>query len=200
MKAAPCPWSLGHPLLQAYHDTEWGRPFGDDRIRHFEFLLLETMQAGLSWLTILKKREAFRAAFDGFDPDAVAGYGEAKVADLLADEGIIRNKLKIRAAIQNARSFLAIEREFGSFDAFIWSFAGGRQVDNKLARQEDMPVTSELSDSLSKALKARGFAFVGSTVVYSTLQAIGVVNDHLASCPAHDDCIARPRAPNGRRP
>ena len=190
MEAQACPWSLGHPLLKAYHDQEWGRPLGDDRIKHFEFIVLETMQAGLSWLTILKKREAFRAAFDGFDPDKVAMYGESKVADLLADEGIIRNKLKIRSTIGNARAFLGIEREFGSFDAFIRSQAGSQQIDNQLRRHEDMPVTSALSDALSKALKARGFAFAGSTVVYSTLQAIGVINDHLMSCPMHDLCAA----------
>jgi len=179
-----CPWSLGHPLLTEYHDTEWGTPLHDEE-QHFEFLLLECMQAGLNWLTMLKKRENFRKAFDGFDYRKIAGYGEEKIESLLQDPGIIRNRLKIRAAITNARRFLEVQEEFGSFDAYIWSFTGGKTVDRRLENQGEIPVTTELSDRVSADLKKRGFKFVGSTTIYAHLQAIGVVNDHITGCFRH---------------
>ena len=179
-----CPWSLGHPLLTEYHDKEWGTPLHDED-QHFEFLLLECMQAGLNWLTMLKKRENFRKAFDGFDYRKIAGYGEEKIESLLQDPGIIRNRLKIRAAITNARRFLEVQEEFGSFDTYIWSFTGGKTVDRRLESQDKIPVTTELSDRVSADLKKRGFKFVGSTTIYAHLQAIGVVNDHITGCFRH---------------
>jgi DNA-3-methyladenine glycosylase I len=169
------------PPMMQYHDTEWGVPLHDDR-KLFEFLILEGMQAGLSWSTILNKRENFRAAFSGFDPVAVARYDERDVAGLLGDAGIIRNGLKIRAAISNARCYLEVQKEFGSFDAYIWQFVGGRPIRHKLTDISQVPATSAESDRISKDLKNRGFKFVGSTIIYAHMQATGMVNDHLTGC------------------
>jgi DNA-3-methyladenine glycosylase I len=171
----------GDPLMTAYHDKEWGRSLHDDR-KIFEFLILEGMQAGLSWRTVLYKRENFRKAFHGFDPVKVARYTARDVRRLLADAGIIRNRLKILAAINNAKHFLEVQKEFGSFDRYIWGFVGGKPVVNRLKSFSEMPARTPLSDLISQDLKARGFKFVGSTIVYSHLQATGVVNDHLVTC------------------
>jgi DNA-3-methyladenine glycosylase I len=179
-----CAWGESHPLYVPYHDKEWGTPLHDDR-GLFELLLLEGAQAGLSWLTILKKREAFRKAFDGFDPRKVARYDARKVKRLLADEGIIRNRLKIEAAVANANAFLAVQREFGSFDAYVWRFVGGRPVRNRRMTLEEVPARSPESDSMSADLRGRGFRFVGSTICYAFMQATGMVNDHLVSCFRH---------------
>jgi DNA-3-methyladenine glycosylase I len=164
-----------------YHDKEWGVPLHDDRML-FEFLVLEGMQAGLSWSTILHKRENFRCAFGGFDVQAVARYTEEDVSRLMADAGIIRNGLKIRSAIVNARCYLAVQEEFGSFDAYVWRFVGDRPIRNRLSKLSEMPATSAESDALSKDLRQRGFKFVGSTIIYAHMQATGMVNDHLMSC------------------
>jgi DNA-3-methyladenine glycosylase I len=164
-----------------YHDREWGVPLHDDR-KLFEFLVLEGMQAGLSWSTILRKRENFRMAFSGFDAEAVARYTEKDVARLLSDAGIIRNGLKIRGVINNARCYLAVQEEFGSFDAYIWRFVGGRPIRNRIRTLAEMPATSPESDALSKDLRQRGFKFVGSTIMYAHMQATGMVNDHLTRC------------------
>ena len=176
-----CPWAGDNPIYVDYHDTEWGMPVHDDA-RHFEFLVLEAAQAGLSWLTVLKKRDAYRAAYRGFDPARVARFGARDVARLLGNAGIIRNRLKISSSISNARRFLEIQEEFGSFDAYLWGWTGRRPVLNRWKEQSEVPPRSELSDAISRDLKARGFSFVGSTIVYSHLQAVGVVNDHLLSC------------------
>ncbi len=176
-----CPWSEGHELLREYHDREWGLPLHDEE-RHFEYLMLETMQAGLSWLTILKKREAFRSAFVGFDPERIARFGESEVEACLQDPGIIRNRRKIEAAVRNARAFLEIRGEFGSFDRFLWSFVDGEPVIHALESEDQMPAQNELSRSVSAELKRRGFSFVGPVIVYAHLQAVGVINDHLTSC------------------
>lgn len=176
-----CTWAGDDPTYVDYHDNEWGRPTHDDRML-FELLVLEGAQAGLSWITILRKREAYREAFDGFDPGAVACYGEAKVEELMANEGIVRNRLKINAAITNAKLFLDVVDEFGSFDAFIWGYVDGEPIVNRWKAQEDVPATTPLSDRISKDLKKRGFKFVGSTIVYAYLQSIGMVNDHVADC------------------
>ena len=164
-----------------YHDEEWGVPVHDDRVL-FEFLVLEGAQAGLSWLTILKRRETYRAAFDRFDPRKVARYGDARIAKLLADPGIVRNRLKVEGAVRNAKAFLAIQREFGSFDAYLWAFVNGRSVVNRPRALQDLPASTPLSDRLSRDLKRRGFTFVGSTICYAFLQAVGVVNDHAVGC------------------
>jgi len=164
-----------------YHDEEWGSPIHDEH-RHFEFLLLETMQAGLSWRTILGKRENFRAAFDGFDCEKVAGYGDAKIEALLNDAGIIRNRAKILGAVRNAKAFLATAAEFGSFDAYIWSWSGGEPVVNRWETMAEIPASSPLSDRVAADMKRRGFAYVGTTTIYAHLQAIGIINDHLTSC------------------
>ena len=176
-----CAWVGNDPLYIAYHDLEWGVPVHDDR-RMFEFLILEGAQAGLSWATILKKRENYRAAYDGFDPELVASYGEEKIAALLANPGIVRNRLKIIASIQNARAFLAIQREFGSFDAYIWRFVGGKPIRNAWRTVAEIPVRTPESDALSKDLRLRGFKFVGSTICYAHMQAVGMVNDHTIDC------------------
>ncbi len=168
----------------AYHDQEWGVPVTDDR-KLFEFLVLEGAQAGLSWLTILRRREGYRKAFAGFDPEKVARFEEAAVARLLQDRGIIRNRLKIRAAIGNARIFLDIQKEFGSFSAYQWRFVGGRQIQNRWKSLSRLPANSKISDALSRDLKSRGMSFVGSTVIYSHMQAVGMVNDHLVECFRH---------------
>ncbi len=164
-----------------YHDEERGVPMHDES-KHFEFLLLETMQAWLSWLTILRRRENYRKAFAGFDAKKVAQFDEDKIQELLQDEWIIRNQAKVRAAVKNAQAFLTVQKEFGSFDQYIWSFTAGSVIDNKLKSIEDYKPTSELSDTIAKDMKKRGFAFLGSTTVYAHLQAIGVINDHLVSC------------------
>lgn len=176
-----CSWAGDDPTYVDYHDNEWGRPTHDDRML-FELLVLEGAQAGLSWITILRKREAYREAFDGFDPGAVACYGEAKVEELMANEGIVRNRLKINAAIANAKLFLDVVDEFGSFDAFIWGYVDGEPIVNRWEAQEDVPATTPLSDLISKDLKKRGFKFVGPTIVYAYLQSIGMVNDHVTDC------------------
>ena len=177
-----CPWAGEDPRMVRYHDSEWGRPVHDDRTL-FEFLVLEGMQAGLSWATVLNKRENFRRAFDGFDPVIVSRYDEEKIAALLKDSGIIRNRLKIRATISNATRFLSVQEEFGSFDRYLWSFVEGRPVVGRMDRLLSIPVKTELSDRIGKDLERRGFRFVGSTIVYSFLQAVGVVDDHLVDCP-----------------
>jgi len=174
-----CWW--GDPLMTAYHDEEWGTPLHDDT-RLFEFLVLEGMQSGLSWRLILNKRENFRKAFAGFNPLCVARYGERDIRRLLADAGIIRNRLKILGAINNAQRFIEVQREFGSFDRYIWGFVDGRALDSRLEAFSAMPARTELSDRISADLKKRGFKFVGSTVVYSHMQATGMVNDHLVTC------------------
>ena len=172
---------MGDPLYEAYHDEEWGVPVKDDQTL-FEFLILETFQAGLSWITILRKRENFRKAFDQFDYHKIARYDEAKIAELLKDAGIIRNRLKVRATVSNAQAFLKVQDEFGSFSDYIWGFVEGKPIRNKLEDYRSGPATTELSDSISKDLKKRGFKFVGSTVVYAHMQATGMVNDHEISC------------------
>ena len=184
MAPVRCPWGASDPAYLVYHDEEWGVPLHDER-RLFEMLVLEGAQAGLSWLTILKRRDGYRRAFDGFDPQVVARYDEAAVARLLADSGIIRNRLKVRAAITNARAFLAVQEAFGSFDRYIWNFVDGRPLQNAWTRLEELPARTPLSDTLSKDLKARGFSFVGSTICYAHMQATGMVNDHLVSCFRH---------------
>ncbi len=184
--AAPCPWATT-PLYLAYHDTEWGVPLHDDRLL-FEFLVLEGAQAGLSWLTILNKRERYRRAFDRFDPAKVARYGPRKLAALLADPGIVRNRLKLASAVRNARAFLAVQEEFGSFDRYLWRFVDGRPIQNAWRSIRDVPPRTAVSDALSKDLQTRGFTFVGSTICYAHMQATGMVNDHLVTCPRHAAC------------
>jgi len=179
-----CTWANGSPEYLAYHDTEWGVPVHDDR-RLFEFLVLEGAQAGLSWITILRKRPAYRKAFDRFDPRKVAAYDRRKVAALLADPGIVRNRLKIDSAVSNARAFLAVQKEFGSFDAYVWAFVGGAPKQNRRASMRAIPPRTAESDALSKDLKRRGFRFVGSTICYAFMQACGLVNDHVTGCFRH---------------
>ena len=179
-----CDWGQATPLMIAYHDTEWGVPLRDDR-KLFEFLILEGMQAGLSWSTILNKREHFRRAFDRFDPENVARYGRAKVRALLQDAGIIRNRLKIEAAIANAQAFLAVQEQRGGFHRFMWEFVGGRPKVNRWRTMRQLPCVSPESDALSRALRERGFRFVGSTICYAHMQATGMVNDHLITCFRH---------------
>lgn len=176
-----CDWAGNDALYQKYHDEEWGIPVYDDATL-FEFLILETFQAGLSWITILRKRENFRAAFDQFDYQKIANYSEDKQNELLQNPGIIRNKLKIKAAISNAQAFLKIQEEFGSFSKYIWAFVDGKPIQNKFKTMQDIPANTPLSDRLSKDLKKKGFKFVGSTVVYAHMQACGMVNDHVQTC------------------
>jgi DNA-3-methyladenine glycosylase I len=176
-----CAWAGNDPLYQAYHDEEWGVPVHDDRLL-FEFITLEGAQAGLSWLTILRKRAAYRAAFAGFDPEAVASFDAAKVAELLANPGIVRNRLKVESTITNARAFLLVQEEFGSFDAYIWRFVDGRPIRNSWGSIQEIPASTTLSDALSRDLKKRGFRFVGSTICYAHMQATGMVNDHTTDC------------------
>ncbi len=176
-----CGWCEGDSLYEAYHDEEWGVPVKDDET-FFEFLILETFQAGLSWITILRKRENFRNAFDNFDYQKIAKYNQDKIDLLLTDAGIIRNKLKVNSAISNAQSFMNIQKEFGSFSAYIWGFLDGKSIKNTLKNYKEGPATTPLSDTISKDLKKRGFKFVGSTVVYAFMQATGMVNDHEVSC------------------
>ena len=181
MKKKRCPWSGADPLYIAYHDEEWGVPVHDDRVL-FEFLVLEGAQAGLSWSTILRKRDAYRRAFDRFDPRKVARYDKRKVATLLADAGIVRNRAKIASAIKNAKAFLDVQAEFGSFDAYQWRFVDGRPIQNRRRALADIPARTAQSDAMSKDLKSRGFSFVGSTIVYAHMQAVGMVNDHVVDC------------------
>lgn len=176
-----CQWCLGSQLLITYHDTEWGVPVHDDR-RHFEFLVLDAFQAGLSWAIVLKKREGFRRAFAGFDPARVARFSDAQLEKLLTDDSIIRNRLKIFAARANARAFVAIQREFGSFDNYIWRFVDGRPRINRWRRLSQIPARTSQSDAMSADLRRRGFGFVGSTICYAYMQAAGMVNDHLTGC------------------
>jgi len=176
-----CPWCGTDPLYVKYHDEEWGVQVHDDA-KHFEFLVLESAQAGLSWLTVLRKRENYRKAMDGFDVKKIAKYDDKKVEELLLNPGIIRNRLKIYASINNAKRFLEVVEEFGSFDSYIWSFTGNKTINNSFSSLNELPSKTELSDRLSKDLIKRGFKFVGSTIIYANLQAIGVINDHLVSC------------------
>lgn len=181
-----CPWAGSDPLYVAYHDTEWGVPKNDD-IALFEKLILEGFQAGLSWLTILRKRENFRTAFDGFDPARMAAYGPKKLKALMSDAGIVRNRLKIEASVDNARAYLALRQEM-RLSEFLWDFVDGRTVQNKFRAIGDVPAQTETSKSISKALKQRGFRFVGPTTVYAFMQSVGMVNDHLVGCPCHRAC------------
>jgi DNA-3-methyladenine glycosylase I len=181
-----CPWCLSDPLLRAYHDAEWGVPVHDDR-RHYEFLVLEAAQAGLSWLTVLGKREGYRKRFAGFDPAVVAGFGPAEIEAMLLDAGIVRNRAKVVAAVANAARVLEVQAERGSFSAYLWDFVDGKPVDGRRTTHAGLLPTTPLSDAISKDLKRRGFKFVGSTVIYAHLQAAGLVNDHLVSCFRHDE-------------
>jgi DNA-3-methyladenine glycosylase I len=186
MSVKRCNWVSDDLVYIAYHDEEWGVPVHDEQ-RLFEFLILETFQAGLSWITILRKRENFRAAFDNFDYKKVALYDEGKVASLMEDAGIIRNKLKVRSAISNAQAFIEVQKEFGSFDKYIWGFVKGKSVQNDFSSMSDVPPKTELAEWLSKDLKKRGFKFVGPTVVYAHMQATGMVNDHTIDCFRHKE-------------
>jgi DNA-3-methyladenine glycosylase I len=188
-----CPWAKTD-LYVRYHDAEWGVPVHDDRLL-FEFLILEGAQAGLSWETILNKRESYRAAFDHFDPASVAEYGQKKRKNLLSDAGIVRNRLKIEAAIQNAKMFLAVRDEFGAFDKYIWRFVGGEPKQNAWKSIKEVPATTPESDSMSKDLKRRGFKFVGGTICYAFMQAVGMVNDHLVECFRHAQLSRTARKP-----
>lgn len=185
-----CGWVMkGNALYFDYHDREWGVPVHDDR-RHFEFLILEGAQAGLSWSTILNKREGYRRAFADFDPERVARFTAAQIRRALRDPGIVRNRLKVQSAVTNARAFLAVRKEFGSFDAYVWRFVGGKPIQRRRRRMKDVPAITRESDALSKDLLKRGFKFVGSTVIYAHMQAVGMVNDHAVSCFRHAECAA----------
>lgn len=181
MNKERCQWSIGNPLMSTYHDTEWGVVVHNDHLL-FEFLILEGAQAGLTWQTILNRRENYRKAFSRFDPSKIAKYGDKDVGRLLNDVGIIRNRLKIAATIQNAKMFLEVQKEYGSFDKYIWQFVGGKTIDNKIVSMKDIPATSEESNAMSKDLKKRGFKFVGPTICYAYMQAVGMVNDHEMKC------------------
>ena len=188
-----CPWSEGiDPAYARYHDDEWGVPVRDDRV-HFEFLVLESAQAGLSWWTILRKREGYRRAFADFDPVKVARFTPRTVEKLMQDPSIVRNRQKIEAAIANARAFLKIQKELGSFDRYVWEFVGGEPLVNRWRKHTDVPPTSKESDALSKDLKSRGFKFVGSTIVYAHMQATGLINDHLVGCFRYESCSKQRR-------
>lgn len=176
-----CEWCLKDELYLQYHDEEWGVPVHDEQ-KLFEFLLLEGAQAGLSWLTVLRKREAYRKAFDGFDPQKIALYDNSKIIELINNEGVIRNKLKIESAIKNARAFLMIQEQMDSFDRYIWNFVDGQTIQNRFATLKEIPAETEISRIISKDMKKRGFSFVGPTIIYAQMQAIGMVNDHLINC------------------
>ena len=194
-----CAWSEGvDPAYMRYHDEEWGVPVRDDRV-HFEFLVLEAAQAGLSWWTILRKREGYRRAFASFDAARVARFKPSTVEKLMLDASIVRNRQKIEAAIANARGFLEIQKEFGTFDRYVWSFVGDKPIVNRWRKQTEVPPTSKESDALSKDLKSRGFKFVGSTIIYAHMQATGLVNDHLVSCFRYADCSKGDRPIFGRK-
>jgi DNA-3-methyladenine glycosylase I len=190
-KLTRCPWCDGSPEYVAYHDHEWGVPAHDDR-RLFEFLLLEGAQAGLSWLTILRKRAGYAKAFAHFDPSKVARFGTRQLARLINDQGIVRNRLKIESALGNARAFLGVQEEFGSFDAYAWRFVGGCPIQNRWRSLEKVPASTPQSDAMSRDLKRRGFNFVGSTICYAFMQAVGMVNDHLVSCYRWSEVQASP--------
>ncbi|MCH8028940.1 MAG: DNA-3-methyladenine glycosylase I [Candidatus Dadabacteria bacterium] len=181
MSITRCEWCLGSELMMEYHDSEWGVPLHDDA-KLFEFLVLDAAQAGLSWLTVLKKRENYRRAFDGFDPVRVAEYRERDIERLVGDSGIIRNRLKVRSAVENAKRFLEVQDEFGSFDRYIWGFVDGKPVKNGFKKMSDLPASTPLSDAMSKDLKKRGFKFAGTTICYAFMQAAGMVNDHVVGC------------------
>lgn len=183
-----CSWAGNTPRYIDYHDNEWGRPVHDD-VKLFEMLILEGMQAGLAWITVLNKREAFREAFDGFDPNKVALYSDAKIQELMANEKIIRNRLKINAAVSNAKAFLKVIEEYGSFDKFIWGYVDYAPIIGHWVKQNDLPASTPLSDKVSKDLKRMGFKFVGSTIIYSFMQAIGMVNDHITSCFVYEEIL-----------
>ncbi len=185
MEKIKCTWCRGDALYEAYHDEEWGVPVKDDDTL-FEFLILETFQAGLSWITILRKRENFRKAFDDFDYKKIAKYDDTKIASLLQDAGIVRNKLKVRAAVTNAQAFMLVQQEFGSFSTYIWGFVDGKPIKNSVKKYTDAPANTEVSDAISKDLKKRGFKFIGSTVIYAHMQATGIVNDHEIDCFRYD--------------
>ena len=178
-----CSWAVAEPNI-TYHDQEWGVPVHDDR-KLFEFLILEGAQAGLSWTTILNKRKNYRKAFDGFRPEKIARYGNRDIRRLLGDAGIVRNRLKITAAIENAKAFLAVREEFGSFDTYLWSFVGGKPIQNRWRTMSEVPARTAESDAMSRDLLRRGFKFVGSTICYAFMQAVGMINDHLITCPRH---------------
>jgi DNA-3-methyladenine glycosylase I len=183
-----CPWSQsGNDLYVRYHDAEWGVPVWDDQTQ-FEFLILEGAQAGLSWSTILNKREGYRAAFAGFDPERIARFGKREVARLMKDPGIVRNRLKVESAISNARAYLKFQEEEGGFACYLWTFVGGKPIQNRFTEQKQVPATSPESDAISKDLKKRGFRFVGSTIIYAHMQATGMVNDHIVGCFRHKEC------------
>ena len=184
-----CPWCGNDPLYRRYHDEEWGVPVHDDRLL-FEYLTLEGAQAGLSWITVLRKRERYREVFAGFDPVKVARFTPAKQERLLQDPGIVRNRLKVASTVSNAKAFLAVQKEFGSFDRYLWGFVDGKPVVNRPRKVGDVPAVTPLAERLSKDLKKRGFRFVGPTIIYAYLQAVGVVNDHLVDCPRHAACAA----------
>ncbi len=187
-----CGWCGTDPLYVGYHDSEWGVPVHDDR-KLFEFLVLEGAQAGLSWITILRKREAYRRAFEGFDVEKVARFTDKRVEKLLQDEGIVRNRLKVESAVKNARAFLKLTEEFGTFSDYQWRFVDGRPLVNRHATLKDIPPRSAISDAMSKDLKKRGFSFVGSTIIYAHMQAVGMVNDHLIDCFRHRQLLGRSR-------
>lgn len=181
-----CPWAGTEQIYIDYHDKEWGIPLHDDQ-RLFEMLILEGMQAGLSWITVLKKRENFRSAFDNFDAKKIAAYDSKKIEELMQNPGIIRNRRKITAAVSNAKAFLEIQKEFGSFDRFIWDYVNGTPIVNHFKSMSEVPANTPLSDKISRDLKKRGFSFVGTTIIYSFMQAVGMVDDHLITCPFHTD-------------
>lgn len=181
-----CTWATKHELEEAYHDAEWGVPIYDDRLL-FEFLILEGAQAGLSWTTVLVKREHYRAVFDNFDAEKIVHYDHNKIDELLNDPGIIRNKLKIHSVVSNAKAFLEIQKEYGSFSDFIWGFVDGKPIQNSWANFADVPTSTEISDVMSKTLKKKGFKFIGSTICYAFMQAVGMVNDHTTDCFRYDD-------------
>ena len=191
-----CPWAGDIPIYVDYHDNEWGRPVHDDR-KLFEMLILEGMQAGLTWITVLKKRETFREAFDNFDFAKVALYGDTKIQELLANEGIIRNRLKVNAAVANAGLFIKVIEKYGSFDKFIWDYVNHTPIVNSPAKIEDIPATTPLSDKISKDLKKMGFKFVGSTIIYAFMQATGMVNDHITDCFVYQDIVSIQKSING---
>lgn len=184
-----CGWCCGHADYEDYHDREWGVPVHDDQ-KWFEFLTLETFQAGLSWLTILRKRENFRKAFDGFDVECVARYNSDKIKELFTNKGIVRNRLKIQAAVTNAQAFLGVQKKYGSFDSYIWAFVNHKPIQNRFKNLDEIPTKTGLSDTISASLKNHGFKFVGSTIVYAHMQATGMVNDHLTSCYRYNEVKA----------
>ncbi|MCI6465762.1 MAG: DNA-3-methyladenine glycosylase I [Faecalicatena sp.] len=191
-KKKRCPWPGDTPIYIDYHDNEWGRPTHDDR-ELFEMLVLESMQAGLSWITVLKKREAFREAFDGFDPEKVALYDDEKIEELMNNEKIIRNRRKITAAVNNAKLFLKVQEEYGSFDKFIWKYVDNTPIIGHWEKIEDMPASTPLSDRISKDLKKMGFQFLGTTIIYSFMQSVGMVNDHIKECFVYQETVGRKR-------